>query len=39
MSREAFENWLDGKPRVPVIAIPAAFDVDDVTDTMSLATY
>jgi diguanylate cyclase (GGDEF)-like protein len=39
MSREALEIWLEGKPRVPVIAIPAAFNVDDVTDTMSLATY
>jgi diguanylate cyclase (GGDEF)-like protein len=39
MPREALENWLEGKARVPVIAIPAAFHVDDVTDTLSLATY
>jgi diguanylate cyclase (GGDEF)-like protein len=39
MPREALEAWLEGKARVPVIAIPAAFAVDDVTDTLSLATY
>jgi EAL domain-containing protein (putative c-di-GMP-specific phosphodiesterase class I) len=39
MSREAFEAWLKGRSRVPVIAFPVAFAVDDVTDTVSLATY
>jgi hypothetical protein len=39
MPLEAFEAWLDGKVRVPIIAIPVAFTVDDVADTVSLATY
>jgi diguanylate cyclase (GGDEF)-like protein len=39
MPLEAFEAWLDGKIRVPTIAIPVAFTVDDVADTVSLATY
>jgi diguanylate cyclase (GGDEF)-like protein len=33
------ENWLQGKTRVPVIAIPATFHVNDVSDTLNLATY
>jgi predicted signal transduction protein with EAL and GGDEF domain len=39
MPREAFEIWLNDKPRVPIIAIPVAFAVNDVTDTVSLATF
>jgi hypothetical protein len=39
MSLEAFETWLQDKSRVPIIAVPVAFAVDDVTDTVSLATY
>jgi diguanylate cyclase (GGDEF)-like protein len=39
MPLEAFEAWLEGKIRVPIIAIPVAFTVDDVADTVSLATY
>jgi EAL domain-containing protein (putative c-di-GMP-specific phosphodiesterase class I) len=39
MSRDALQLWLEGKPRVPVIAIPASFHVNDVTDTLSLGTY
>jgi diguanylate cyclase (GGDEF)-like protein len=39
MSRESFEEWLEGRPRVPVIAVPLSFTVDDVTDTVSLATF
>ena len=39
MPRESFEMWLKDKPRVPIIAIPVAFTVDDVTDTVSLATF
>jgi EAL domain-containing protein (putative c-di-GMP-specific phosphodiesterase class I) len=39
MPLESFEIWLKDRPRVPIIAIPAAFTVDDVTDTVSLATF
>jgi diguanylate cyclase (GGDEF)-like protein len=39
MPRELFEKWLEGRPRVPVIAVPLNFTVDDVTDTVSLATF
>lgn len=39
MPLESFEIWLKDKPRVPIIAIPVAFAVDDVTDTVSLATF
>ncbi|HEY2144867.1 MAG TPA: EAL domain-containing protein [Steroidobacteraceae bacterium] len=39
MTREALEVWLEGRDRVPVIAVPVAFEVDDVADTVSLATY
>jgi diguanylate cyclase (GGDEF)-like protein len=39
MCKESFETWLEGRTRVPIIAIPVAFTVDDVTDTVSLATY
>ena len=39
MSLQDLERWLAGKERVPVIAVPVAFMVDDVTDTVSLATY
>ena len=39
MSGEALEAWLKGRSRVPIIAIPVAFVVDDVTDTVSLATF
>jgi diguanylate cyclase (GGDEF)-like protein len=39
MPREAFEAWLEGKTRVPIIAIPVEFEVDDVADTVNLATY
>jgi diguanylate cyclase (GGDEF)-like protein len=39
MPLDAFEKWLDGKEHVPVIAFPVAFSVDDVADTVSLATY
>ena len=36
---EAFEKWLEGRERVPVIAIPVSFTADDVADTVGLATY
>jgi EAL domain-containing protein (putative c-di-GMP-specific phosphodiesterase class I) len=39
MPLEAFDAWLDGRVRVPIIAFPVAFTVDDVADTVSLATY
>jgi diguanylate cyclase (GGDEF)-like protein len=39
MPLQAFDAWLEGKIRVPIIAIPVAFSVDDVADTVSLATY
>ncbi len=39
MSLHDFTQWLEGRERVPVIAVPVAFTVDDVTDTVSLATY
>jgi hypothetical protein len=39
MALEALEQWLEGRERVPVIAVPVAFNVDDVADTVSLATY
>jgi EAL domain-containing protein (putative c-di-GMP-specific phosphodiesterase class I) len=39
MSGESLETWLIGRPRVPIIAVPVDFTVDDVTDTVSLATF
>ena len=39
MPVEALEKWLEGKERVPVVAIPVSFTADDVADTVSLATY
>ena len=39
MPLEAFSSWMQGRPRVPIVAIPVAFSVDDVTDTVSLGTF
>jgi diguanylate cyclase len=39
MPLEDFTQWLEGRERVPVVAVPVDFTVDDVTDTVSLATY
>jgi diguanylate cyclase (GGDEF)-like protein len=39
MPLEAFGAWMTGKTRVPIIAVPVAFAVDDVTDTVSLGTF
>jgi EAL domain-containing protein (putative c-di-GMP-specific phosphodiesterase class I) len=39
MPREALEAWLQGKARVPVIAVPINFEVADLADTVTLATY
>jgi diguanylate cyclase (GGDEF)-like protein len=34
-----FEAWMKGKTRMPIVAVPVAFAVDDVTDTVSLGTF
>ena len=39
MPAEALMKWLEGRERVPVIAFPVSFSVDDVADTVGLATY
>ena len=36
---QEFEAWMKGKTRMPIVAIPVAFAVDDVTDTVSLGTF
>jgi diguanylate cyclase (GGDEF)-like protein len=39
MPADAFEAWLQGRQCVPVIAVPVHFEVRDVADTATLATY
>jgi diguanylate cyclase (GGDEF)-like protein len=39
MPLEDFVAWIKGKTRVPIVAIPVAFAVDDVSDTVSLGTF
>jgi EAL domain-containing protein (putative c-di-GMP-specific phosphodiesterase class I) len=39
MPLEAFESWLEGRVRVPVVAVPVDFPVEDLTDTVNLAVY
>ena len=39
MPLAAFETWLMGKERVPVIAVPVDFKIEELADTMGLATY
>jgi diguanylate cyclase (GGDEF)-like protein len=39
MPRDAFETWAQGKERVPVIAVPVDFRVEEMADTTSLAIY
>jgi EAL domain-containing protein (putative c-di-GMP-specific phosphodiesterase class I) len=39
MPLQDFETWMTGKTRVPIVAVPVAFAVDDVTDTVSLGTF
>ncbi len=39
MPLDAFATWMNGKTRVPIIVLPMAFTVDDVTDTVSLGTF
>jgi diguanylate cyclase (GGDEF)-like protein len=34
-----FEAWIEGRQRVPVIAVPVDFDVRELTDTVTLVTY
>ncbi len=34
-----FATWMKGKTRMPIVAVPVAFAVDDVTDTVSLGTF
>jgi len=39
MPCQDLEIWLEGKERMPIIAVPLGFNVDEVTDTVVLATY
>jgi diguanylate cyclase (GGDEF)-like protein len=39
MPCEALEIWLEGKERIPIVVVPIGFNVDEVTDTVVLATY
>ena len=39
MPLQDFIVWMQGKTRVPIVAVPVAFAVDDVTDTVSLGTF
>jgi diguanylate cyclase len=39
MPRDELLTWLKGKVRVPVIAVPINFNVEDVADTVNLSTY
>jgi diguanylate cyclase (GGDEF)-like protein len=39
MPLAAFETWLEGRERVPVIAVPVNFPAEDLADTVSLAIY
>jgi diguanylate cyclase (GGDEF)-like protein len=39
MPLAAFEAWLEGRERVPVIAVPVDFPTEDLSDTVSLAIY
>jgi diguanylate cyclase (GGDEF)-like protein len=39
MTLDALDKWLEGRDFVPVIAIPVTFNVDEVADTVRLATY
>ena len=39
MPLAAFETWLMGKERVPVIAVPVDFKIEELADTVGLATY
>ncbi len=39
MPLEAFEAWLAGRERVPVVAFPVDFPTEELTDTVTLALY
>jgi diguanylate cyclase (GGDEF)-like protein len=39
MPLAAFDTWLEGRERVPVIAIPVDFPTEELSDTVSLAIY
>jgi diguanylate cyclase len=39
MPLAAFEAWLEAKERVPVIAVPVNFPIEDLADTVTLALY
>jgi diguanylate cyclase (GGDEF)-like protein len=39
MPLAAFETWLEGRERVPVIAVPVDFPIEDFADTVNLAIY
>ena len=39
MPLDQLERWLEGRERVPIVALPANFNADEVTDTVTLATY
>jgi diguanylate cyclase (GGDEF)-like protein len=39
MPQDALETWLEGRERVPVIAVPVDFPIEDLADTVNLALY
>ena len=39
MPLAVFESWLEGRERVPVIAVPVDFLTEDLTDTVILGVY
>ncbi len=39
MPLDQLERWLEGRERVPMVVVPATFNADEVTDTVTLATY
>jgi EAL domain-containing protein (putative c-di-GMP-specific phosphodiesterase class I) len=39
MPLAAFETWLEGRERIPVVAVPVDFPIEDVADTVTLALY
>ncbi len=39
MALAAFETWIDGRERVPVVAVPVDFKIEDLTDTVTLAIH
>ena len=39
MPLAAFDAWLEGRERVPVIAVPVDFQTEDLADTLTLALY